>query len=108
MLVPTLCVIVAYVSFQQTYANPANPGANYENPATPGTFRVDSPHGSYTNPFTPGSKWTYHSDYSAPSPMGGSISPLTPSNPYNSPGSINPLTPGAAYDGMYLSIIHVM
>ncbi|XP_065901538.1 transcription elongation factor SPT5-like [Dysidea avara] len=80
-----------------TYTNPATPGANYENPATPGTFRVDSPHGSYTNPFTPGSR-TYHSDYAAPSPMGGSISPLTPSNPYDSPGNINPLTPGAAYD----------
>ena len=84
-----------------TYTNPAIPGANYENPATPGNFVVDSPHGSYTNPFTPGSTRTplYHSDYTAPSPL-GSISPLTPSNSYDSPGNINPLTPGANYDGM--------
>ena len=42
----------------------------------------------------------YHSDYTAPSPL-GNISPLTPSNSYDSPGNINPLTPGANYDGMY-------
>ena len=41
----------------------------------------------------------YHSDYTAPSPL-GNISPLTPSNSYDSLGNINPLTPGANYDGM--------